>query len=167
MGSDTMRPLSSTAVLKIKTILLSGDVETNPGPFPGQFWKKDEDIENLQKTIDDQEDEILDLKDIVDKQKEDIEEMREKLESLLEKVNFTSINSKQNSMNVSQLEEKIEREKESSFRVFEEMKDHDAKLDKELITQKESMNDALTNIVRDLNKFRSVLTHNTDESETY
>ena len=67
----------------------SGDVETNPGPFPGQFWKKDEDIENLQKTIDDQEDEILDLKDIVDKQKEDIEEMRDKLEALLEKVNFT------------------------------------------------------------------------------
>ena len=49
---------------------------------------------------------------------------------------YFSANSKQNAMNVSELEDKIEREKESSLRVFEEMKDHDTKLDKELITQK-------------------------------
>ena len=59
----------------------------NPGPFPTQFWKKDEEVENLQKIIDDQEDEIVDLKDVVDKQKEDIDSLKEKLEELLEKAN--------------------------------------------------------------------------------
>ena len=59
----------------------------NPGPFPGQFWKKDEEVENLQKIIEDQEDEILDIKDLVDKQKEDIDGLKEKLEELLTKAN--------------------------------------------------------------------------------
>ena len=59
----------------------------NPGPFPTQFWKKDEEVENLQKIIDDQEDEIVDLKDVVDKQKDDIDSLKEKLDELLIKAN--------------------------------------------------------------------------------
>ena len=60
-------------------------MEVNPGPFPP--WKKDEEVENLQKIIDDQEDEIVDLKDLVDKQRDDIDNLREKLEDLLSKAN--------------------------------------------------------------------------------
>ena len=65
--------------------IILGDVELNPGPFPTQFWKKDEEVENLQKIIDDQEDEIGDLKDLVDKQKDDIDDLKDKLEELLTK----------------------------------------------------------------------------------
>lgn len=42
-------------------------------------------MENLQKIIDDQEDEIGDLKDLVDKQKDDIDDLKDKLEELLTK----------------------------------------------------------------------------------
>ena len=65
----------------------TGDIELNPGPFPTQFWKKDEEVENLQKIIDDQEDEIVDLKDVVDKQKDDIDSLKEKLDEILIKAN--------------------------------------------------------------------------------
>ena len=41
-------------------------MEVNPGPFPP--WKKDEEVENLQKIIDDQEDEIVDLKSNIKQQ---------------------------------------------------------------------------------------------------
>ena len=61
---------------------LKGDVELNPGPFPALPWKKDEDVENLQKIIDDQEDEIEDLRDLVEKQRDAIEELRDKIEEL-------------------------------------------------------------------------------------
>ena len=61
---------------------LKGDVELNPGPFPALPWKKDEDVENLQKIIDDQEDEIEDLRDLVEKQRDAIEELRDKIEEV-------------------------------------------------------------------------------------
>ena len=105
-GSAEMRPERERGVAR-RTLLLSGvaknkkilhfaliinisfeqigDVEVNPGPFPP--WKKDEEVENLQKIIDDQEDEIVDLKDLVDKQRDDIDNLREKLEDLLSKAN--------------------------------------------------------------------------------
>merc|ERR1711971_212239 len=164
MGSPKMRPELSAI---LKRIQLSGDIELNPGPFPTQFWKKDEEVENLQKIIDDQEDEIVDLKDVVDKQKDDIDSLKDKLDELLIKANEISENSKQNSDNVFRLEEKVEKEKKSTQRVFEELADHDTKLDKELIHQKETMNEALTSIVRDLNKFRGVLSQSKDQSDSY
>lgn len=49
---------------------------------------------------------------------------------------FRSDNSKQNSETVFRLEEKVETEKKSTQRVFEELADHDSRLDKELINQK-------------------------------
>ena len=49
---------------------------------------------------------------------------------------LSSENSKQNSDNVFRLEEKVEKEKKSTQRVFEELADHDNKLDKELCHQK-------------------------------
>ena len=56
----------------------------NPGPFPA-LWKKDEELENLQKIIDDQEDEIVDLRDMVENQRDAIEELRDKIEELSSK----------------------------------------------------------------------------------
>ena len=61
-----------------------GDVELNPGPFPALF-KKDEDVENLQKIIDDQEDEIGDLRDLVEKQRDAIDELRDRIGELAER----------------------------------------------------------------------------------
>ena len=159
-----MRPNQKLA---LQRILLSGDVEVNPGPFPTQFWKRDEDLDNLQKIIDDQEDEILDLKDTVDRQKEDIEDLKKMLENLQVKASEISENSKQNTSNVQRLEEMLEKEKQSSFKIVEELAQHDSKMEREMVNQKESVNEALTNLVRDLNKLRSNFAQSRESSETY
>ena len=60
--------------------------EKRKGGKPGSLWcpygKRDEDVENLQKIIDEQEDEIEDLRDLVEKQRDAIEELRDKIEEL-------------------------------------------------------------------------------------
>ena len=92
-----------------------GDIESNPGPFPQPFWKKDEEIvENLQKIIDDQEDEIADLKDLVDKQGDTIHVLTEKIEKLVSKSEELKADSEQNSDEIRKVQQKLEEEKNIS-----------------------------------------------------
>ena len=49
---------------------------------------------------------------------------------------YFSENSKQNSENVIHLEERLEKEKMSTAKVFDELADHDSKLEKEIMNQK-------------------------------
>ena len=57
-----------------------------------------------------------------------------KKSKLLLKLSFE--NSKQNSENVIHLEERLEKEKMSTIKVFDELADHDSKLAKEIMNQK-------------------------------
>lgn len=82
------------------------------------------------------------------------------------------------------MDQKIEQDRKSVDKVFEELSSHDIKLDKELVQQKvkyssvcvsefkfenwkETVNEALTNIVRDLNKFRHSLAQSKEETTNY
>ena len=74
-------------------VIISGDIETNPGPF----WKKEEDpVGNLQTVIDEQADEITDLKDIVEKQSDSISDLKNKIDELTEKSDELKLNSEKN-----------------------------------------------------------------------
>ena len=97
------------------------------------------------------------MKDVVDRQKEDIDELRKMLENLQTKASEISENSMENSKNVARVEELLEKEKQSSFKVIEELTNNDSKIERELVNHKDNMNEALTSIVRDLNILKTNL----------
>ena len=106
------------------------------------------------------------MKDVVDRQKEDIDELRKMLENLQTKASEISENSMENSKNVARVEELLEKEKQSSFKVIEELTNNDSKIERELVNHKDNMNEALTSIVRDLNILKTNLSQSRDESES-
>ena len=106
------------------------------------------------------------MKDVVDRQKEDIDELRKMLENLQTKASEISENSMENSKNVARVEELLEKEKQSSFKVIEELTNNDSKIERDLVNHKDNMNEALTSIVRDLNILKTNLSQSRDESES-
>ena len=106
------------------------------------------------------------MKDVVDRQKEDIDELRKMLENLQTKASEISEISMENSKNVARVEELLEKEKQSSFKVIEELTNNDSKIERELVNHKDNMNEALTSIVRDLNILKTNLSQSRDESES-
>ena len=154
-----------------KYFFCAGDVESNPGPF----WKKGDDpIESLQNVIEDQADELKDLKDTIDDQNDTIDDLKMKLEDLSDK--FTELSEDENKVKESNLlhGQMIESLKRDNDKIFQKLSDNDSKFDKEIIHQKvlyydpdlmiildlhiacvqETLEDAVSDLMKDLAKLR-------------
>ena len=91
--------------------------------------------------------------------------MKTKIEELTIKSSELNVDTEKNKEEIRKVGRALEGEKVMNAKVFEELSEHDSKIGQELIQQKETMNDALTDLVRDINKFRNLLAETREKTE--
>ena len=187
-----MRDMSQMLLV---VLLMSGDVEQNPGPFP---WdKNDEKVEELQNLVEDHTDEMADLKDLVDGQGERIEDLEKKVEELLEQVREERSEAEGTKQEIAKINERLDIRDVRTEEMFEKLTLQNKTIGDEMLIQKvvsrlstskypinppimlgsftewrminysnvvsqETLNSALTEIMRDLNLLKSSLTDNVE-----
>ena len=122
-----------SSALTLLNCELSGDIETNPGPF----WKKEEDpVENLQDTVETHGDEISDLKETVDKQSDTMEEMLNKLVELSIKADDIKLDSEKNAKEIIKVSQTVEDGQSSILKLFQKVSEDESRLGQERVQQK-------------------------------
>jgi len=130
------------------------------------FKKSDDPIENLQNVIDDQSDEIQDLKDTIEGQNSLIEDLKTQINKISDVLNEISVEDESNKESGLRCERKIEMLLKENDRNFEKFSENDAKFGQELLQQKETMDDAVSDLIRDINKLRSDLSDSRTHSDS-
>ena len=114
------------------------------------------------------------MKYTIEKQGETLAELKNKITELSEKTSELKLNNEKNNEDILKASRGLDNDKKSNARQFEESSENDSKFGQELLQQKvklesvtwgrfcslhiqETMNDALSDLVRNINMFRTEL----------
>ena len=113
--------------------MVSGDVESNPGPICNTA---EDPVGKLQDIVEVQGDKVIDLKEAVDKQNKAMEEMLITLNEMSTKMDGIKAENVKHSEEITEVSKTVEEENKSNIKVFEKFAKEDFKIYEELEQQK-------------------------------
>jgi len=168
-GGDWKGRRPQQGQLHVLLLLLCGDVETNPGPFPlslpslPSFDKKEDPVEVLQEVVDEQADKISELKELLEKQTEMILNIEAKLTDYSEHLKVNKTELEKTKWENAKLREELGHQNAKFEDIFETLQKEDRDIVHSLAKQKSKAEESIEYLKYEVNEMKGRLNSGVDK----